>query len=112
VTQLFYDNEVYLHYVKAARDHGVTIPIIPGLKILTRREQLSLVPRNFQVDVPHALVDEVMSVPPEAAVERGVAWAARQTMQLFEAGVPSVHFYVMQNTTPFVTMMEQLRPQL
>jgi methylenetetrahydrofolate reductase (NADPH) len=112
VTQLFYDNEVYLRYVKAARDHGVTIPIIPGLKILTRREQLSIVPRNFQVDVPNALVDEVMSVPSEAAVERGVAWAARQTLQLFEAGVPSVHFYVMQNTTPFVTMMEQLTPQL
>ena len=112
VTQLFYDNEVYLRYVKAARDHGVTIPIIPGLKILTRREQLSIVPRNFQVDVPNALVDEVMSVPPEAAVERGIAWAARQTLQLFEAGVPSVHFYVMQNTTPFVTMMEQLTPQL
>jgi methylenetetrahydrofolate reductase (NADPH) len=112
VTQLFYDNESYLRYVKAARDRGVTIPIIPGLKILTRREQLTLVPRNFNVEVPRELVDEVMSVPPEAAVERGVDWAARQTLQLFEAGVPSVHFYVMQNTRPFVTMMEQLKPQL
>ena len=112
VTQLFYDNEVYLRYVKAARDAGITIPIVPGLKILTRREQLSLVPRNFQVDVPQALVDEVTSVPPEQAVDRGVAWAGRQTLQLFEAGVPSVHFYVMQNTTPFVTMMEGLRAQL
>jgi methylenetetrahydrofolate reductase (NADPH) len=112
VTQLFYDNESYLRYVKMARDLGVTIPIIPGLKILTRREQLTLVPRNFNVEVPRALVEEVMAVPPEAAVERGVAWAARQTLQLFEAGVPSVHIYVMQNTRPFVTLMEQLKPQL
>jgi methylenetetrahydrofolate reductase (NADPH) len=58
VTQLFYDNEVYFRFVKTARDQGVTIPIIPGLKILTRRSHVTSIPRTFNVSVPEALVAE------------------------------------------------------
>jgi len=108
VTQIFYDNEVYFRFVKAARNAGVTIPIIPGLKILTRREQLRVVPKHFGVTVPEALVEQVMAVEPERAVDVGIAWALEQTRELFDRGVPSVHFYVMQNTAPLVRLMEQL----
>jgi len=112
VTQLVYDNEPYLRFVKAARDRGVTIPIIPGLKIFTRREQLALVPKNFGVDIPEALESQVRAAGDDAVLDVGIRWAEQQTLQLFDAGVPSVHFYVMQNTGPFVTMMERLRPSL
>ena len=112
VTQLFYDNEPYLRFVKACRDRGVTIPIIPGLKIISRREHLGMIPRNFGVDIPEALVAEMRSVTDDEVLSVGVRWAEEQTLQLFEAGVPSVHFYVMQNTRPFVAMMERLRPRL
>ncbi len=112
VTQLFYDNEVYFRFVKACRDRGVTIPIVPGLKILTRSAHVSLVPKHFGVDVPQPLADELATAPPDRALEVGVEWAARQTLQLFEQGVPSVHFYVMADTRPFVSMMERLAPQL
>jgi len=112
VTQVFYDAEVYLRFLKACRDRGVTIPIVPGLKILTRREQLKLVPKNFGVDIPRALVDEMKAVPPEDAVQVGIRWAHDQTAELLERGVPSVHFYIMQNTRPFVQLMERLKPAL
>ena len=112
VTQLFYDNEAYFRFVKTARDHGVTIPIVPGLKILTRPAQLSIVPKYFGVDVPRALSDELSTAAgAEAALEVGVGWAFRQTRDLFERGVPSAHFYVMQDTRPFVAMMERLRAE-
>jgi methylenetetrahydrofolate reductase (NADH) len=112
VTQLFYDNDAYLRFVKICRDRGVTMPIVPGLKILTRPSQVALVPKHFGVDVPQALADDLASARPEDAMGIGVEWAFRQTLQLFEHGAPSVHFYVMQDTRPFVTMMERLRPQL
>jgi methylenetetrahydrofolate reductase (NADPH) len=112
VTQLFYDNEPYLRFVRAARDAGVTIPIVPGLKIFTRRQHLTLVPKVFGVDVPHALAHEVASASDDDVAEVGIRWAERQTVGLFEAGIASVHFYVMANTRPFVAMMERLRPQL
>ena len=112
VTQVFYDNEAYLRFAKAARDRGVTIPIVPGLKILTKRSHLSLVPKTFGVDVPPALAEAIGRSDEETALRAGVEWAYRQTLELLEHGVPSVHFYVMQNTRPFVTMMERLRTQL
>ena len=112
VTQLFYDNEPYFRFVEVCRERGVTIPIIPGLKIISRREHLSLVPRNFGVDVPEALVSEMQAAPDDEVLSVGVRWAEEQTLELFEAGVPSVHYYVMQNTRPFVAMMERLRPRL
>ena len=112
VTQIFYDNEPYLRFVKACRDHGVTIPIVPGLKILTRKEQLGVIPKIFGVDVPPALAEQVLASEPEDVLEVGTRWALDQALGLIEAGVPSLHFYVMQNTRPFVTLMERLRPQL
>ena len=112
VTQLFYDNERYLRFVAMCRESGITIPIVPGLKILTRREQLTLVPKIFGVDVPAEFADEVRSARDEDVLEVGIRWAERQTLSLFEAGAPAAHFYVMANTRPFVTMMERLRPQL
>jgi methylenetetrahydrofolate reductase (NADPH) len=108
VTQIFYDNEVYFRFLKACRDAGVTIPIVPGLKILTRPEQLRIVPKHFGVTVPEPLVAEVTAVPPERAVDVGIGWALEQARELFERGVPSVHFYVMQNTRPLVRLLEQL----
>jgi methylenetetrahydrofolate reductase (NADPH) len=113
VTQLFYDNEPYFRFVKACRDQGVEMPIIPGLKILTRREHVSMVPRTFGVDVPQSLAAEMAATAePAQAVEVGVRWSLEQTVRLLEEGVPSVHFYVMQNTRPFVQLMEQLRGRL
>jgi hypothetical protein len=38
-----------------------------------------------------------------------VDWAYRQTLDLLENGANCVHFYIMQNTQPFVMLMERLR---
>jgi methylenetetrahydrofolate reductase (NADPH) len=112
VTQLFYDNEVFFRFVKAARDQGVTIPIVPGLKILTRRSHLTTIPTHFNVSVPEALVGEVGAVTDERVPDVGIRWAREQTVQLFEQGVPSAHFYVMQDTGPLVSLLELLKRDL
>ena len=112
VTQLFYDNEAYFAFVKAARNQGVTIPIVPGLKLLTRRSHVTSIPRTFNVSVPESLVGEVAAVSDERVADVGIEWARQQTVQLFERGVPSAHFYVMQDTGPLVALMEMLKPDL
>lgn len=112
VTQLFYDNEVFFRFVKAAGDQGVTIPIIPGLKILTRRSHVTSIPRTFNVAVPEALVAEVAAAKDDLVADVGIRWAYEQTLQLFEQGVPSAHFYVMQDTGPLVSLLEMLKRSL
>lgn len=109
VTQLFYDVDVYLEFVARARDAGVSMPILPGLKILTTPRQLEVVPEIFGCSIPAALADAITAASsPEDAEAAGVAWARMMTERLFEAGSPLVHFYVMQNTDPLVRLMESL----
>jgi len=76
VTQIFYDNELYFRFVKACRDQGVTIPIVPGLKILTRREQLNVVPKHFGATIPQRLVERIEASPPELVVDAGIEWGS------------------------------------
>ena len=62
--------------------------------------------------VPEALVAEVAAVPDERIADVGIEWALRQTLDLFAQGVPSAHFYVMQDTGPLVRLLERLKPEL
>ena len=96
VTQMFFDNQHYFRFLELCREEGIAAPIIPGLKVLTRKSQLASIPRTFHVDIPPPLADEVAAAAnPERVRDVGVEWALAQTRELLERGVPSVHFYVM-----------------
>lgn len=109
VTQMFFDNRHYFRYLDLCREQGVQAPIIPGLKILTGPKQLSSIPRTFFVDIPSELADEVLAASPEHVVDIGVEWALKQTQELLDRGVPSVHFYVMQSAAAIKKLMAKLK---
>ena len=94
VTQLFYDNAKYFAFVRAAREAGITVPIIPGIKPLTKLSQLTIVPKTFHCDLPEALTTEALKCTTDEEVAAlGVEWATAQCRELMAAGVPSLHFY-------------------
>ena len=96
VTQLFYDNRRYFDFVARARAAGITVPIIPGIKPLRRKAQLSIVPRTFKVDIPQELAEAVERCRDDEEVARvGVEWCIAQCRELMAHGVPSLHFYSM-----------------
>ncbi|RPI70214.1 MAG: methylenetetrahydrofolate reductase [NAD(P)H], partial [Ignavibacteriales bacterium] len=109
VTQMFYDNEVFFKYVDLCRKEGINVPIVPGLKILTSKAHLVNIPKNFYVNVPQDLVDEVTAAKPEQVMDIGVEWAVKQVEGLLNKNVPSVHFYIMQNSLPVKKLMERLK---
>ncbi len=109
VTQMFYDNAHYFHFVELCRENGINVPIIPGLKILTSKSHLTSVPKNFYINIPDELADEVMSAKPEHVLDIGVEWAAKQVEDLLNNKVPAVHFYIMQNSKPIIKLMERLK---
>lgn len=111
VTQMFFDNRVYFDYVDACRAAGIEVPIIPGIKIVTSKKHLSSIPRNFYVDLPTELSDEVSAASSRSQVlEIGVEWAAKQAEELLNRGAPSLHFYIMQSSAAINLLMEKLRP--
>jgi len=97
VTQMFFDNAHYFRFVEECRAQGIGVPIIPGIKILATKRQVTTLPRTFHCDVPSELTDEVLAADDADVPSIGIEWATRQTRELLEAGVPSVHFYVMQS---------------
>ncbi len=109
VTQMFFDNKVYFKYVELCRQEGINVPIIPGIKILTSKAHLASIPKNFYINIPDALADEVYSAKPENVMDIGVEWAAKQVEELFSKGVQSVHFYIMQNSLPVKKLMSRLK---
>lgn len=96
VTQLFYDNSHYKAYVEACRKAGISIPIIPGLKPLSSKKQLNMIPHFFHVDLPDELVEAVERARNDEEVSRiGVEWCIRQSRELIEFGAPVLHYYTM-----------------
>lgn len=96
VTQMFFDNKNYFDYVDACKERGIDVPIVPGLKPLTKVYQLKSLPRMFYVNMPEALVKEIEKVKkPEHAKEVGIEWCIAQSLELKEYGVPCLHYYTM-----------------
>jgi methylenetetrahydrofolate reductase (NADPH) len=99
VTQIFYDNEKYFQFVAQAREMGVTIPIIPGIKPMAKLSQFNVLPKTFHIDLPEALSREMEKCTTDAEVKQlGIEWGIQQCRELMQHHVPSIHFYSMGAT--------------
>lgn len=108
VTQMFFDNEKYFKYVEQCREAGITVPIIPGIKILKSANQLRSIPKNFYIDLPEELVEDVEKNPHHAE-EIGKRWCQKQVEGLLNYGVPSVHFYVLNDVHSIVDIVRKVK---
>lgn len=96
VTQIFYDNSKFLSFVERARQEGIGVPIIPGIKPFRRKKQLNVLPKTFNIELPQQLVAEVGRCQTDDEVQAaGIEWCISQCRELIAAGVPSIHFYTM-----------------
>ncbi len=96
VTQMFFDNTKYFAFVESCKNAGITIPIIPGLKPLTSKKQLTILPKVFHIDMPQELVEAVEACKDDKAVKQvGIEWAIEQSKILKAAKVPVLHYYTM-----------------
>ena len=96
VTQMFFDNSKFFAFVENCRAAGIEVPIIPGLKPLATKKQLNLIPHRFHVDLPEALIKEVLKAKtPDAVRQVGIDWCTAQSQELVAAGVPFLHYYSM-----------------
>jgi methylenetetrahydrofolate reductase (NADPH) len=96
VTQMFFDNARYFDFVARCREHGITIPIIPGLKPLSTRRQLEILPRIFHLHMPDDLVKAVSACENDTQARQvGIEWGIQQSRELMAGGAPVLHYYTM-----------------
>ena len=109
VTQMFYDNQKYFEFVDRCRAEGINIPIIPGLKPITTKRQISILPSIFHIDLPEDLSDEIEKCKDNASVRQvGVEWCIQQSKELMDHGVPCLHYYSMGKAEPVYNIAKQL----
>lgn len=107
VTQMFFDNEKFFQFKKACEEAGITVPIVPGIKPITKKYQLNSIPRKFFVNFPEELVKEVVNADEKDVVDIGIDWCVSQCKELKAAGVPCIHFYTMGDTSTIYKIVEK-----
>lgn len=96
ITQMFFDNQKFFDFVDKCRKAGIEVPIIPGLKPIATKKQLNLIPHRFSLELPDALIMEVVRAKDNDAVKQiGIEWCIQQSKELLAAGVPVLHYYSM-----------------
>ncbi|MBR6120995.1 MAG: methylenetetrahydrofolate reductase [Prevotella sp.] len=110
VTQLFFDNRKYFDFVEKARQMGITIPIIPGIKPLAKLSQLTVVPKTFHCDIPEELAREIVKCKTDDDARRlGIEWTTEQCRELYDHGINDIHFYTMGAVDSVVEIVRELR---
>ncbi|PSK94618.1 methylenetetrahydrofolate reductase [NAD(P)H] [Taibaiella chishuiensis] len=95
-TQMFFDNAKYFAYVDNCKSANIHVPIIPGLKPITNKRQLSILPSIFHVDIPNEFASEMLQCKTDAACEQlGTEWLIAQCRELLARKVPVLHFYTL-----------------
>jgi methylenetetrahydrofolate reductase (NADPH) len=109
VTQMFFDNKHYFNFVDKCRAMGINVPIVPGLKPLTKKYQLNSIPRLFHLDLPEELAKAMLKAKDaEARKEVGIEWGIHQSKELKAKGVPCLHYYTMGDVETIKRIVEKV----
>ena len=109
VTQMFFNNEKFMEFEKLCRAEGITVPIIPGLKPLTTKKQLTVLPSIFHIDIPEDLAEAVEKCKNNEEVKKvGIEWCIAQSKELKKAGVPVLHYYSMSKSDSVLAIASEV----
>lgn len=109
ITQMFFDNAAFFDFRDKCVAAGIDVPIIPGLKVLTRKSLLTNIPRNFHVDLPDDLVAEIMAADkPSHVKEIGRRFGLDQARELLDGDVPGLHFFVYSDAPVAADVVKEL----
>ncbi len=100
ITQMFYDFKYFKRFVEKAREIGIEVPIVPGIKPISNLRQLISLPRDFHITIPDELVRAMEEAQTPAMVRKvGIEYTAKLCQQLIDYGVPGIHIYTLGKGT-------------
>ena len=108
-TQMFFDNKKYFEYVDLCREAGIHVPIIPGIKPITKKIHLRALPSIFNMDIPEPLASELHDAKDDAAARQiGIEWCIQQCKELKASNVSALHFYTMSFSSATKDVVSQV----
>jgi len=110
ITQLFYDNADFFRFRDRCRELDIQVPIVPGILPVTNLAQIQRIASLCKACLPDDFVAELSAQDdPEWQFAVGVRRATRQVQELVDAGVPGIHFYVLNKSPATAAVLEAIR---
>ena len=110
ITQLFYDNADFFRFRQRCHELGISVPIVPGILPVTNLSQIQRITSLCKAKLPDDFVAELGEKDEvEWQFNVGVRWAARQVQELIDAGIPGLHFYVLNKSPATAAVLNQVR---
>lgn len=100
ITQLFYDNDDFFAFRDKCEGMGIRVPIIPGVLPITNLAQVQRITSLCGAKLPLGLVTKLTAAGADAErqFDVGIEFAIAQVQGLIDAGVPGIHFYVLNQS--------------
>jgi methylenetetrahydrofolate reductase (NADPH) len=113
ITQLFYNNDDFFRFRDRCAAIGIRQPIVPGLLPVTNLSQIQRITSLCGAKLPASFVRDLEAAGEDAAAQFavGVDFATRQTQALIDAGVPGIHFYVLNRSEAAAEVLENVQLQ-
>jgi methylenetetrahydrofolate reductase (NADPH) len=109
ITQMFFDNRFYYHFMERAERAGITIPIIPGIMPITDIERIKQFGQMTGATLPKSIAGPMeKAASPEEALKLGVEFATKQCEDLRQNGVKYFHFYTMNHSRAVTEIVNNL----
>jgi methylenetetrahydrofolate reductase (NADPH) len=111
ITQLFYDNADFFKFRERCEKAGIRVPIVPGILPVTNLAQIRRITSLCGACLPDAFQEalEAQADSVEGQFAAGVDFAIQQCRELVDAGVPGLHFYVLNKSPATSAVLEALR---
>jgi methylenetetrahydrofolate reductase (NADPH) len=111
ITQLYFDNEHFFHFVKRCREIGITVPIIAGIMPVTNVAQIKKFTAMCGSSIPKKMLADLDGIAdnPELVAQYGIDWSTRQCRELLAAKVDGLHFYTLNKSKATRQIVQNLR---
>jgi methylenetetrahydrofolate reductase (NADPH) len=109
-TQLFFDNSNFFRFRERYQQAGIGVPLVPGIMPITEFARIKRITSMCGAIIPDDLASQLEAVQEDtqAQFEIGVDHAIRQCRELIDAGVPGIHFYVLNKSQACEIILDAL----
>lgn len=106
VTQLFYDNADFFRFREKCEQAGIRIPIVPGLLPVTNLAQIQRITSLCKAQLPSAFVQKLAEKDDaDWQFQVGVEQCTQQTQELVAAGIPGIHYYILNKSNATMAVL-------
>ncbi|MDC0231411.1 methylenetetrahydrofolate reductase [Aureispira] len=97
ITQLFYDVDKFLNFVKDCRKEGITCPILPGILPIINYNNFRRMVGFCNINVPQQIWDDLKKIKDndEAVAEYGIQVVTDMCKKILDNGSCGLHFYTL-----------------